>query len=296
MKHKLAYILPLLTGAMWGSSGTFVRRLSDFGADTFTVLACRAIIAAVILFAAFLITNRSLLKAHLKDIWVLVMCGIMGTFALNICYTIAINSLSLSLAAVLLSLAPVYVVMLASIFFKEAITKRKILCMCMAIVGCMLVSGILDGGFSWSLTGVVCGVLAGFFCALYSVFSKIATKRGYHAFTITFYSMLSSSIAVIPFTDWSVIVSFVQAAPAGNSLFLVACSVLTIILPYILFTTAMKYGEAGKVSIISSGTEPSAAMIFGILIFAEIPSITSFAGLVLTIIALAMLCRTEENN
>lgn len=293
---RLAYILPLLTGALWGSSGIFVRRLSEFGADTFTVLASRAMIAVVILFIAFVFYNRSLLKVHFKDLWVLVLCGVMGTFALNICYTVAINQLSLSLAAILLSLSPVYVVLLAAVFFKEKITSRKVLCMCMAILGSILVSGLFSsGGFNWSLTGIILGVLAGFFCALYSIFSKLATKRNYHAFTITFYSMVSASIAVMPFTDWSVLRDFVAAAPTENSLFLIACSVLTIILPYILFTTSMKYGEAGKVSIISSGSEPSAALIFGMLIFAEMPTLMSLAGLVITIIALAMLCKTDSD-
>ena len=292
---KLAYILPLLTGALWGSSGIFVRRLSEFGADTFTVLASRAMIAAVILFIAFMIYKRSVLKIRLRDLWLLALCGIMGTFALNICYTVAINQLSLSLAAILLSLSPVYVVLLASVFFKEKITSKKVLCMCLAIFGSILVSGLFNsGGFSWSLTGIMLGVLAGFFCALYSIFSKLATKRGDHAFTITFYSMVSASVAVFPFTDWDVLRDFVIAAPAANSLFLVACSVLTIILPYILFTTSMKYGEAGKVSIISSGTEPSAALVFGMLVYAEMPTLTSFAGLVITIVALAMLCKDDK--
>ena len=293
---KLILILPVLTGIMWGSVGTFVRKLTEAGADTFTILAIRTLIAALLLMGILLITNKALLKIKIKDAWIFAACGLLGTFSLNVCYTEAINHLSLSLAAVLLSLSPVYVVIIAGLFLKEKLTSRKVLCMILALIGCALVSGLFEsGGFSWSLSGIIFGILAGFFCGLYSVFSKVATDRGYDPVTITFYSMIFAFAASAPFTEWPVIGSFVEAAPVGNSLFLLACSAVTIILPYVLFTYAINHGGAGKTTIISSASEPSSAMIFGIILFAEMPTLLSIAGLIITIIALTLLCREDES-
>ena len=292
---KLILLLPVLTGIMWGSVGTFIRKLTEFGADTFTILAIRTLIAILLLMAALLLFNKELLKIKLRDSWIFLACGILGTFSLNVCYTEAINQLSLSLAAVLLSLSPVYVVIIAGMFLHEKITSRKLFCMVLAIAGCSLVSGLFEsGGFSWSLSGVFFGVLAGFFCGLYSVFSKVATDRKYSPVTVTFYSMVFAFTASAPFAEWNIIGSFVQAAPAGNSLFLIACSVMTIILPYVLFTYAINHGEAGKTTIISSASEPSSAMIFWIIFFAELPTLLSITGLVVTVIALALLCREDD--
>ena len=69
---------------------------------------------------------------------------------------------------------------------------------------------------------------------------------------------------------------------------------MTIILPYVLFTYAINHGEAGKTTIISSASEPSSAMIFGIIFFAEMPTLFSITGLVVTVIALTLLCREDE--
>lgn len=292
---KLILILPVLTGIMWGSVGTFVRTLTEFGADTFTILAIRTLIAAILIMGALFIFNKELLKIKLRDAWIFIACGVLGTFALNVCYTEAINHLSLSLAAVLLSLSPVYVVIIAGLFLQEKLTARKLGCMVLAIAGCTLVSGLFEsGGFSWSLSGIIFGVLAGFFCGLYSVFSKVATDKGYDPVTITFYSMIFACAASSPFAEWNVIGSFVEAAPAANAIFLIACSVVTIILPYVLFTYAINHGEAGKTTIISSASEPSSAMIFGIIFFSEMPTPLSIAGLIITVIALTLLCRSDR--
>ena len=63
---KLILILPVLTGIMWGSVGTFVRKLTEAGADTFTFLAIRTLIAALLLMGILLITNKDLLKIKIK--------------------------------------------------------------------------------------------------------------------------------------------------------------------------------------------------------------------------------------
>ena len=54
--------------------------------------------------------------------------------------------------------------------------------------------------------------------------------------------------------------------------FLLLHSLLTSVLPYICFTVALNYVEAGKVAILASG-EPIAAMLFGIFFYQEIPTI-----------------------
>ena len=48
--------------------------------------------------------------------------------------------------------------------------------------------------------------------------------------------------------------------------------------------------ENGKVSILAGGGEPMAAVLFGVLFFMEIPSALNLAGLVITVVALSLLC------
>lgn len=90
-------------------------------------------------------------------------------------------------------MSPVFVLFLAAIFFHEPITRHKLTCVTLALIGCVLVSGVLENnGLSWSITGILCGILASFFYAVYGIISKKVTQKGYHFLTITFYGTLFS--------------------------------------------------------------------------------------------------------
>ena len=171
---RFALIVPIAAGIMFGSVGVFVRELTGFGMSNSTILFVRALFAAVMLFVFLLIYNKDLLKIKMKDFPLFLGTGVLGMMGLNLCYNNAINSLSLSLSAVLLSSAPVFVVIIAAILFKEKVTRRKIICISMVIVGCIFASGLLEAqtGLAVSAKGIMFGIAAAFFYAMYSIFSR----------------------------------------------------------------------------------------------------------------------------
>lgn len=283
-------IFPILSGIMWGSAGIFVRNLSQWGLNSITIVETRIIVAITIIIIGLFLLDKKLLKIKLSDAWIFLSAGIFSMLGLNLCYNFAINELTLSLSAVLLSLAPIFVLILASICFKEKLTLQKIICALLALIGCILSSGVLEavGAMKWSTIGIIIGTLGAFFYGTYSIFSKIAMLRGYHSFTITIYSLLSVGIILLPFSDWSTALNIISSDPIPMSAFFLSHSLLTSVFPYICFTIALNYIEAGKVAILASG-EPVAAMIFGILFFQEIPTLLSLFGLFLVLLALSLL-------
>jgi drug/metabolite transporter (DMT)-like permease len=294
---RLLILIPLIAGIFWGSVPIFVRILTAFGMDDWTILFTRVAVATIIMAVFLLIKDRSLLKIRIRDLWLFAGSGIIAMLGLNYCYTESINALSVSLAAVLLSLSPVFVMIFAAILFHERITRLKIICTFFAMAGCFLVSGIMEeGAMQWSVYGIIIGVLSAVFYALYSIFSKIAMQRQYNVFTITFYSMLIMAIVLLPLTDWDITATYVAAAPVKNTLFMIAHALCCIILPYVLFTWSLHYVDAGKAAILAAGGEPSAAMVFGIIFFNEIPSILGIIGLIITIIAISILCKPESKQ
>ena len=138
-------ILPILSGVMWGAAGIFVRTLSEYGFDGQTIAFSRVLIAMIMMLLLILATDRRMLSFRRHDIWLFILCAVSMT-GLNVFYTIAADELSLSLAAVLLSLSPVFMVLIARVIFGEAITRRKVVCIAVSIVGCVLVSGYLENG------------------------------------------------------------------------------------------------------------------------------------------------------
>lgn len=256
----------------------------------------RVLFAAIMMFVFIAIKDKSLLKINLKDVWVFACGGIVAMFGMNFCYNNAINSLSLSLAGVLLALSPVFVMFLAAILFKETITARSIVCMIFALIGCTMASGVIGGGeIAFSTSGILFGIAAAFFYGLTSIFSKIAMEKGYHALTMTFYSMLILAIVLLPFADWKLVGEYVTVSPANNIIFILMHSLCTAVLPYLLYNLALSNVDASLASILVAGAEPSAAMIFGIIFFAEMPSVVSILGLVVTIVALTILVIKPNN-
>ena len=106
MMKKIYLLLPILTGMMFGSSGLFVRTLTQNGIDNTTLLFLRFSIAIIPIVIAILATDKELFRIELKDIPLFLVCSLC-IVGLNLCYNQSMNTVPLSLAAVLLSLAPI---------------------------------------------------------------------------------------------------------------------------------------------------------------------------------------------
>lgn len=282
---------------LWGSVGVFVRKMDAFGMDNFTMMFIRMFLGVLLMLAGLIVVDRNLLKVKLKDAGIILFGALAGNLGLSFFYNEAIIKLSLSFAAVLLSTFPVFVMILAAIFFKERITKRKVTCMLLAIAGCVLVSGFLEAGGNiiWSAAGLAVGVLSAFCYGLYSIITKMIMQRGYHSITITFYFMAVIMAVMAPFADLQVLGQFVAEAPAANTSFLVLHSALCAVIPYVIYTMSFNYMDSGKAAILAA-IEPAAAMVFGALFFSEIPSLLSVVGMFVTISALSVLCLPEKTK
>ena len=73
---RLYLILPILAGLMFGSSGIFVRTLTQNGINQTTLLFLRFSIAIIPLLITILLTDKKLLKFKLKDLPLFILCAI----------------------------------------------------------------------------------------------------------------------------------------------------------------------------------------------------------------------------
>ncbi|WP_407379875.1 DMT family transporter [Methanobrevibacter sp.] len=291
---KLYLILPILSGMLFGSSGIFVRTLTQNGIDATTLLFLRFSIAILILLIAILATDRNLIKIKLSDLKLFIITALC-IVGLNLFYNTSMNTVPLSLAAVLLSSAPVFVIIFAYILFREKITKTKVISIILVIIGCILTTGLLEGNYAnVSAIGIVGGVVAAIFWAMYTVASKKALEEKIHTYTILFYSLIILTLILLPFTNFSQITAFVSSNITSNTLFLILHSTFSFALPYILLTVSLKHIDSGSASILTSGAEPLAALCFGMIVYSEIPTVLTFVGVVLTILALIILSKNEK--
>jgi drug/metabolite transporter (DMT)-like permease len=283
---KMAPAFILIAGILWGCIGIFVRQLNNYGLFSMDIVLVRAIVTCIFMAVFLLCYDRKLLKIKLKDIWCFIGTGICSIVFFNYCYFKAISMTSLAVAAILLYTAPAIVMVLSFILFKEVFTKRKVISLIMTFVGCVLVTGVITEGGNITGKGILTGLGAGLGYALYSIFSRYALQKGYHSFTITFYTFLIASVAALFLVD----TSYVYEQVTTNNVVIVLCICLGIIctvVPYLTYTIGLKYMDNSRASIIAS-VEPVTASVIGILVYSEKITFTGVAGIVLVLVALGI--------
>ena len=284
---KLAPFLVILAGCLWGTMGIFVRHLNAIGLQSMEIVEARSVLTAVGMFAALGLFRRDLLKTKAKDLWIFVGGGMASVILFNYCYFQTIQRASLSTAAILLYTSPVFVLLLSVPLFGEKLTRKKLICLVLAITGCALASGVASGGMALSPMTLLLGLGSGFGYGLYSIFSRFALQRGYHPITITAYIFLFGALGGILLTDFGQITQVVRA-DGGNLIYLVVYTLVTTIVPYISYTTGLQQVENGVAAVLAC-IEPVMATVFGIFVFSEMPTLSGWLGILLVLIALTAL-------
>ena len=287
MKNKgIPTVFILLAASLWGSMGIFVRYFEKIGLRSMDVVMLRVAVAAVLLPAVVGVMRPNGFKIRLKDSWCFIGTGILSIVMFSFCYFKTITLTSLSVAAVLLYLAPALVMLMAAIFFKERITLLKIIACAIAFLGCALVSN-LKGGAMPPLA-LLTGFLSAFGYAMYSIFSRVAMNKGYHSLTITLYTFWFSMIGVLPFSSPLSAISSLQKEGALAFGMVILMGIITSVLPYIFYTLGLSGLEAGKASIMAS-LEPVVATLIGLVVFKEIPSPLGVLGIFLVLAGVVIL-------
>ena len=291
---KIYFLLPALAGLMFGSTGFFVRTLTGYGIDETSLLFIRFSISALVIFVCVFLTDKSLFKIK-KEYAIYFIVAAMGILGANLCYNESMNTIHLSLAAILLGTSPIFVIIGAYFTLAEKITLKKVASMLLAIFGCILASGFLESSIgSISLIGVAGGIGAAIFCAIYTLDSTKVISKGCHTYSILFYSLLIVVLLLLPFTNFTQINHYISLNPFPNMIFLIIHACISFALPYLFLTTALNYVDSGMASIVVSGCEPTAALIFGTIIYSEVPTVLMLCGLVIVIIALVILYRPAK--
>ena len=141
----LAPAFVIAAGVCWGCIGLFSRVLSDAGLSSIQITFVRCSLTVLFLSAVFAVRNRSVFRIKPKDLWIFVGTGVLSVAFFNVCYFTCIRECGLSLAAILLYTSPCFVVVMSAIIFKERMTRRKVVALGLAFVGCLFVVGVVSG-------------------------------------------------------------------------------------------------------------------------------------------------------
>lgn len=280
-----SYLYIIAGASLWGLIGLFVKGLAADGFSSMQIVALRSICSSLCITLLLLATRPSALKIKLQHLWMFVGTGIFSLTFFNFCYFKCIDTGSLAVAALLLYTAPIFVMLLSLLLFKEPFTTTKGLAMLCAFLGCAFITGALSGSLSLSAEGLLYGLGSGFGYALYSIFSKYALEK-YDTFTITAYTVYFSMLSSVPLAGFTAL----PHLTTSNLVNIVGLCLLSTILPYLLYTKGLAGVEAGRASILAT-IEPFVATTIGVIVFAEPLSWDKLLGMLLIFAAVIILNR-----
>ena len=307
--HTLGPIFVILAAVFWGVLFVFVRAFgkADFG--SMEIVTMRVYSSALFAWIFLFLFERNNQRAHkkesrqnhkvfrLKDSWCFIGTGLVSIVFFSFCYFKNVEVSSAAVAAILMYTSPIFVTLMSAIFFKEKLTKLKLLALVLAILGCALVSGItytISGSVEApSFMGIVLGLGSGIGYALYSIFGRFALNKGYSPFFVTAMTFTFACAGVLPFINVVSLAARLINEPKYILLAL-AMGLIGSCTPFALYTLGLRYMEAGKAAILAT-LEPIVTALVGTLFYKETINTSVIIGIILVLVA-GVLCSRPPKN
>ena len=168
-KTRIARIEYIIAMIIYGTSGCFSKYI---GVPAGFMVFSRAIIGSIILTLYLLIRRQKVnFEAIKKNLLWLILGG--ASIGCNwMCLFSSYNLISVSVASLCNYLAPALFIVVTVFLFKEKLSLTKILCVLVALVGIVLLSGIIGDNNNLNSLGVILGICAAIFYVGILLFNK----------------------------------------------------------------------------------------------------------------------------
>ena len=269
-KKKMDPRLTLVTAmTVFGTLGLFVRNIPVSSGE---LALYRAVLAALLLAAFFLVTGQKIPFAKIKkEVPLLLASGV----AMGINWILlfeAYKYTTVSAATLSYYFAPVIVTVVCPLLFKEKLTGRQILCFVMSTVGLVLITGIGDMGGGQDLIGILFGLGAAVFYATVVLLNKFIKKvEGIHR---TFLQFLAAIVVLVPYVLLSGGVTLGGMGGKGWANLLIVGLVHTGV-TYCMYFSSLKELPGQKAAILSY-IDPLVAVLISVTVLGE--SMTLWQG------------------
>ena len=263
----------LTSMAIFGTVGIFVRFIPMVSAG---IAFCRGVLGCIFLLVLMALTGK---KPNLEDMkrngWIRAISGA----AIGINWILLFESYrytTVAIATICYYLAPAFVT-LASPLVGEKLTVKKLVCIGVALLGMVFVSGVLQGNQESSFLGIVLGVGAAVFYASVILLNKKLSPIG--AYDKTLCQLGAASVVVAPYILLTGGIYFGDMAPV-SWIMLAVLGVVHTGFAYALYFGAIRDVNAQTAAILSY-LDPVLSILLSALILRERLDIFSLIGALL---------------
>ena len=286
MRRTVAIVLILAGCFLWACIGISSRALYSAGFTPLQVSATKSGVTALGIALVLIFTDRTRFRVGKKDIWLILLLG-LSKYAQDYLIFYGQAHISLSLTAMLQLTSPYYVLVFSAFIFKERITVGKIICMVIAAVGCVLATGVLNGGENNDVFGIMAAVIAGVAGGVFAMASKETLNRGYAPETALFYMFAVGAVISLFFCDLPFMVTTATEDLSILGYMLLLGIVFTLI-PHFMNLSAMKHMPITHVVIIGLSEIIFTALV-GLVCFEEYLTPSNIVGMILIISSIVIM-------
>ncbi|MHA2890652.1 DMT family transporter [Bacillus cereus] len=256
IEKRMAYISATIYAFIIGLSFMFVK-LTLMMATPLDILAHRFTVAWIVATIVWVFKRESI-KVTKKDTLKIALLAILYPTLFFAFQVFGLVGTSSSQAGIIQATIPIFTLIFASIFLKEASTSSQKLAVGLSVLGVMYIMYMNGAGDkNTSLLGSGFILLSALVSSLYNVFARKLTQR-YSLFTITYIMTLFgfitfNGLALINHSMNGTVAQFIQ--PFGNINFVLAIlylGVLSSLVTSLLSNYALSKIEAPKMSVFSN--------------------------------------------
>jgi drug/metabolite transporter (DMT)-like permease len=228
--------------------------------------------------------GRRIFSISRRDLILCALVGTLGVACSNFFYYYAVQKSTVSLAITVQYTAPLWVLIYMVARGREPATVQRTAATLVAMIGTALAIGVFQTGVKFSLIAVSSALLASFGYAFYNVAAQGLVTRN-HQFTVMFYMLLGAAVLwTVVDPPWKLMAQNFSGRQWGF-LFVFAC--LSMVLPYMLYLSGLKYLDPTR-AVITSCLEPVFAIIFAVLFVGETLRALQIVGIVAVLVATVM--------
>lgn len=278
MNNNRSKLLFVLTMFIFGTIGMF-RKYIPLPSSLLAL--ARGFIGMVFLLLVVFIRKDKISWEGIKsNFWLLSLSGALIGFNWILLFE-AYQYTTIATATICYYMAPVLVILVAPIFFKEKLTGKKMFCVLISFIGMTLVSGIMETGFAGvsELKGVLFGLGAALFYASVIVLNK--KIKGIPAYDKTIVQLGTAAFILLPYTLLTENLTDIVFTP-NVIMMLLFVGILHTGIAYAMYFGAMENLKAQTIALFSY-IDPVVAIILSALILQEDIGISGIIGAVLVL-------------
>src|SRR5467141_1309293 len=277
---RKAFLAALVSVVLWAAAFVGIRAAGRSFSPGPLALGRLALGSALL---GTLVLSRPTVRPTRREIALLVLAGVLWFGVYQVVLNEAERRVDAGTAAMLVLIAPIFIVALAAVFLKERTTPNLLLGGALAFAG-VVVIGLATSSRSASLVGVILCLVAALSSAIGVVAEKPVLNR-MSALQVTWISCSVGALCCLPYTPQ--LVREWRVAPTSGIAWLVFLGVFPTSIAFTTWAYALARGSAGRLAA-TAYLVPPITIVMSWLILGEVPTVIAVPGGALCLVGVAI--------